>query len=578
MVRTTIACARCRSSKVKCIHDGAPPCRGCVRAGKTEPGLCILSRPEVKKSGSQSLRAPRQSYRSRGDGTREAVAAPPASPPSPRQTRSPSDVLQTATLFMHKFPELGFLHKPTFSRDLKKARGSPAQSGAELLGAALTALCSPLTQSQRIQPGDQISLSEPPHLYAVQCLLVKSMVEWGQGNVHLAWMYSGAAIRMMQFLNTAAAKSPSDGLMLEIHNRTLWSCFIMDRLVFSGVHQPLCLPLDSLGTHWPVSEADYAFGHAGVMHYPVSEPFPMTMNNSYAILVQGFDLWTQAHHWVVSGGRRRKDMLLEANHPWKETSLWMKMRSQLQGWREAQDPRLLYPTNPASICASLGKGEIFGYINLIYYVSILFLNREYIPFLPKTAATPSGPVDPPLLPASSPEGWWETRAQELFGAASYITNILADLSDEGAALDTPFAAFCNFSAATMNVYVSCFPSMNLDRSSDMAGILEKNLAYLDRIRGIWPIGQGWWTTIERTRALYGRHSRDPHKYCGKTRDDFISLEASMHDVTGASPTTLAEQEQERSQDTIESTVDELNAPVESPSHALDAFPPHPFQL
>ncbi|KAL4911434.1 hypothetical protein BDW74DRAFT_8310 [Aspergillus multicolor] len=526
MVRTTIACERCRLSKVKCIHNGSPPCRGCVKASKTAPGQCVLARPQLKRrrcrdgarkadveeSFSVAMEPPKTHAERVGSPLSEAHTEAPIVRPSKPLL---ADLMQTATVFVHKFRELGFLHRPTFSSDLKRG-----DSKARLLGSALTRLFSTASPGDLQDDPPLISLAEPPNLYIVQTLLVISMAEWGRGNIQMAWMYGGAAIRMMQLLEVST----------EIHNRTFWSCFIMDRLVFSGIHQPLCLPLDTVNTHWPVPDTDYALGNANVTHHLVIDPFPMTLDYSYAILVQGFEIWARIHNWVVSGGRRRKDMLLDDNLPWKERSSWMTMRRQLQEWRDAQELPLQYPTSPASIATSLEKGEVFGYINLIYFVSILFLTREYIPFLPWPTSTPIGPVDPPLLPAQAPDEWWSSQALELFKAAACITRILDDLEDEGAALKTPFAAFCNFSAATMNIYVSCFPSMNLGRSGDMTAIVDRNLAYLDKFRTTWRIGEGWWTTVQRTKSLYERHARQPERYLGKTRDDFVELEASIHGV------------------------------------------------
>lgn len=41
----------------------------------------------------------------------------------------------------------------------------------------------------RVRAG--VSPVEKPHVYTVQTLLVTSMYEWGHGEVHRAWMYSG---------------------------------------------------------------------------------------------------------------------------------------------------------------------------------------------------------------------------------------------------------------------------------------------------------------------------------------------------------------------------------------------------
>jgi hypothetical protein len=109
------------------------------------------------------------------------------------------------------------------------------------------------------------------------------------------------------------------------------------------------------------------------------------------------------------------------------------------------------------------------------------------------------------------------------------------LDDAEAPLFTPFAGFCAFSAATMNIYAACFPQMNLGRSPQSQADYESDLAYLDKFRTMWPMGVGWWVTIHRTKDLYQRASRDRSMFEGKTRDDFVALESSIHDCTGISP-------------------------------------------
>ena len=73
--------------------------------------------------------------------------------------------------------------------------------------------------------------------------------------------------------------------------------------------------------------------------------------------------------------------------------------------------------------------------------SILFLGREYIPFLPTPDSVPKGPVDPPLLEAMAPEGWWAERADQLFNAAGQITSLIEELEALGSPLVTPFTGF-----------------------------------------------------------------------------------------------------------------------------------------
>ncbi|KAL3426336.1 fungal specific transcription factor domain-containing protein [Phlyctema vagabunda] len=147
--------------------------------------------------------------------------------------------------------------------------------------------------------------------------------------------------------------------------------------------------------------------------------------------------------------------------------------------------------------------------------------------------TPRGPIDPPVLSDTAPEAWWENGARDIFDAAASITRILQELEESNALLMTPFTGFCAFSAATMNIYVLNFPAMNLGRSEDAAELLELNISYLQRFKALWPLGEGWYKTIEHTRNLYHRLVTNTVEFRGKTRSDFIGLEASIHDCSGS---------------------------------------------
>ena len=121
-------------------------------------------------------------------------------------------------------------------------------------------------------------------------------------------------------------------------------------------------------------------------------------------------------------------------------------------------------------------------------------------------------------------------------SAVQIVKLLEDLEQADASLLTPFAGYCSFSAATINIYINCYPRYNLGRSPDSAATLAVNMAFLDRLRKVLPMGEGWWTTIWHCQTLYQRASQNHNSFRGKTRFDFIALEKSMQDC-GANPPT-----------------------------------------
>lgn len=146
---------------------------------------------------------------------------------------------------------------------------------------------------------DYVAISTLPSLITVQTLSVLSMYEWGAGNRHQAWSTSGITIRMMQSLQATTVSASQSSVDFGIYNRTLWSCFMVDRLILSGVAQPHSLSCDSLRTFWPSSEEDFVFGRPQVALYQVKsgrnilDNMPGDMANFYNILVRGFDIWAR---------------------------------------------------------------------------------------------------------------------------------------------------------------------------------------------------------------------------------------------------------------------------------------------
>jgi hypothetical protein len=405
--------------------------------------------------------------------------------------------MKAISAFSRKFPELAFVQLASFAVTVSL----PLEGREAIRIAAIMAVCAHCVDNQHqkysseeyatfAREGLASCVLEPPDLVTAQCLLIISMYEWGNGNGYGAWMYSGMATRMLQSLNVMKSRIERKS---EIQNRTFWACFVMDRLIFCGESQPFTLPLESMVIHLPVGEEDFAFGatrNQETLSFSPGHEFS-SMDSYYCALVKGFDIWANILKIIINGGRRQPNMARPENCPWVPGSPWNILFEKLQAWRRSQSERLKYPNTDIAVHVSLGRGEAFGYLNLIYFVSLLFLHREYIPFLPTLESEPRGPVDPPLLQAVAPHNWWSRNASELFQAAASITEMLNTLDEVDASLLTPFAGFCAFSAATMNIYVLNFPRMNLNRSANMRNYIDQNIDYMNRFNGIWKMGKGW---------------------------------------------------------------------------------------
>jgi hypothetical protein len=231
--------------------------------------------------------------------------------------------------FIDAFPELGFLHLPTIvvwsseitTLDVNAMQG--VQPMHLLLASVTTVYASmtrgasksPLTESTMSRIRSQVFESEISSLIHVQTLLVVSMHEWGKGHSRQAWVTCGTAIRTMQTLLTHEPSKSTHPQEWQIFNRTLWSCYIMDRMIVSGVSQPNMLTCEALHTPWPSSSANFAFGTVGANMESARSSGQLLRNmtgdilHCYDTVVRGLDIWARILKWFTSGGRRFLDRL-----------------------------------------------------------------------------------------------------------------------------------------------------------------------------------------------------------------------------------------------------------------------------
>lgn len=186
-----------------------------------------------------------------------------------------------------------------------------------------------------------------------------------------------------------------EAVSFAIENRTTWACFILDRMVSSGTYNPPMLPwseMEKLKVFRPLSAVEFAFGPDLVsqmngidnnLSTPQREQTALfDITQSFEVLVSGFDIWAQVMTFIYNDGRRAPGMCAPQNCPWAPESPWSKTRHHLQTWRANQHHRLYYPDNSVLAHTTLGYGESFTYLNLLY--SIWYVNKSPPFFCQKT--------------------------------------------------------------------------------------------------------------------------------------------------------------------------------------------------
>ncbi|KAF6823221.1 fungal specific transcription factor [Colletotrichum plurivorum] len=467
--------------------------------------------------------------------------------------------------FWRKFPELRVIHPSSFMQAF--GPDCPRESKALLATVlAMTKTQNPdsdrlrtqvLYQSERYASYASAVLAacilQSPDVRVIQALLILTLYEWGTRDFHKAWMHCGIAIRMMQLLHSSRVapfpleipnRTEPNELTTAIETRTFWACFVMDCMVSSGTYNPRVLPrqeMTKLNVPRPPTSTEFALGQPreGEAVAGEVEAFPtpggrhasvyLDLDRSFGIMADGFDIYSDVMAFVFNDGRKAPGMCRPENCPWVPDSPVACWRRRLQEWRAKQHHRLHYPENSVAAHATLGYGESFVCLNLLYYQSIMMLHREYFPFLPGLEDPPRGPVDPPLLEAEAPAGWWDESARELFGAAEHLGSILQEASECGVAVMTPFAGFCAFSSCFINLYGFTFPRVTLGYAPRAEELMNTSIEYLKKFRAVWDLGDGWLKTIQNGSLMYQRVTSHNHRYRGLSRLNFSVLHQSVHE-------------------------------------------------
>ncbi|KAI1816742.1 hypothetical protein GGS20DRAFT_536751 [Poronia punctata] len=548
-MRTTVACERCRRSKVKCHHAGERPCRGCLRSGNSE--TCVLTPTLIQRT---STRPRKRSVK--------LVSPPTSAVPTPGKHDYSSDLAtafakvnvalfsRAVTTFRARFPECGFRH----AHDLERFSGDISDVEKLRLLAILVICARYLGEEADVRRVEhaalltrelQCRMTAPPSLCLIQCFLIMAIYEWGENIGHSAWMYAGIAARMAQVYRAGQPDTAGpDGkmgtnrtILSEVEVRTVWTSFVIDKLLSCGQQRPAMMRPGDLNVRMPQSEEDFVFGTEpsvllsfdDIMSDASLRKHVSGSGFQFGILVRGLDIWHEIHSWIVDGGRKLPHMTESENCPWKPTSRWARLKAQLRCWREDQDPRLRYPDTKVSAHVHFRQGEAFAYINLLFYLSTVFICREFKPFLPVAEREPRGPIDPPFFPEDAPPGWWRHNADELFDAVAQISYLMRDLNSLGTPLHTPFTGLCVFTAAVMNDYVVAFPVMHRPQESDLRRRLAaENQADLEDIARLWKVGHKWLHVLGVMRNLYDRVIDNRAQGISRSRYDYVEFENSIH--------------------------------------------------
>ncbi|KAF4910767.1 putative transcriptional regulatory protein [Colletotrichum viniferum] len=307
----------------------------------------------------------------------------------------------------------------------------------------------------------------------VQALLMLGLYEWISPNHEglRAWMLVGSAGRMAQALKLGyeanySTANHSDATLedaivdREIRRRTMFSCFIFDRLISCGKERPSFIRSDDLHVRLPCAKEDFDLSRQTSTEW-FSGDMDSSLHDETSILgrfVQLVDLWGRISQYSSAGGR----FLDKQRPPWNPESLFFQLRREADAFSKTLDaPGAFLSLSPSNYFRHESTSSTFIILHLLMSLCKIMLHRQYLPFIPIKCTRPSGPLDEPTFPPEEvPPGFWEESARELFGASKTVANVIELCEDR--LPHSPLVAFVIYTASFTGVYAQHFPRMDTE--------------------------------------------------------------------------------------------------------------------
>ncbi|EAU32834.1 conserved hypothetical protein [Aspergillus terreus NIH2624] len=515
-MRLSISCDGCRQAKVKCVHDGHPPCRRCQRLNRQASCLLTDPRSSPLRPRKHQLRTPARSSPS-SQPRSNTQASPSGLNFDPIATLSPATIICACDTYRKKFPVANFLHYPSLITDVS----SNLSSVEPVFLASLLSLCARFLPDHHLHPGETYAeyarnhlahrVFEGPSLYLAQSLVMIALYEWGSGRPYKAWMYSGMATYMIQSLLKTADDSMEHNpeefyasqTQYEQLVRTYWCCFAQDCELSSGARQHFALSFRQISVPLPISDGDFNYGHVPPRRWmpaDMSRDSPLfttlAIDHGLTIVTRGFDIFVRILRFANESRRGQAFSTPTVTPSTQQT--WQNLKKELDEWRSLQDPTVQYPVTSAQVHVAMGHGELFAYINLVYFMSVLFLYRDRVLSGVKVHSEDHGQGAPNIQEITSAE----KAIAYLFEAAQNIGGILSALETSGAPVITPYAGFSVFVAAHINMYGTVSPRLYPGGQEKAEQEKSANFFYLERLCELWPVGNNWWRTVQEANRFY----------------------------------------------------------------------------
>ncbi|KAF2817009.1 uncharacterized protein BDZ99DRAFT_456812 [Mytilinidion resinicola] len=296
----------------------------------------------------------------------------------------------------------------------------------------------------------------------------------------------------------------------EIRRRTMWACFLMDRFNSSGTERPLFVNEQFIQVQLPVREQLYideipASTEAldGGVSTSNSEQLLDAKANMgvMAYLIRLVAIWGELIKYLNLGGIER-----ETIPTWDPKSTFNCIKDRLRKFKETLPESLVHNEENLKSHAIEGSANQLLYMHILYYQSVLFLNRFARPSssangdnIRKLGRTSHLTESGAHTPNDIPQEFLAKAARNALEAAEQMSIVISASEDYNVV--APFVGYSAFFSST--IHIRGVFSKNPQLEAQSKKYLACNVKYLTKMKKYWGM---FHYIAENLKDLYRQHA------------------------------------------------------------------------
>lgn len=333
---------------------------------------------------------------------------------------------------------------------------------------------------------------DEPSLQRIQVLLMLTGHGWGSGEGRRAWVYLGMAVRMAQIMGLfddppVGAQTKEEFIHGEERRRTAWTCFLMDSLLSGGKGRERLLSADSMHIQLPCDSGNFIFGEPVICPHIDglrSDGNPHVSLGKLGIVAYSMrvaDIWGAVAKWSCSSHPNNTP-------PWQPESELQRLLARLNAWRESLPPRLRYDLSLLHAHSVQNQGQAYCYMHCIYFMSVIFLHRSYLPELEMHEEAE--------LENGDRKQWTVFSSRELAQVADQVCEMLQEIRQFGLFFLrglVPWIGFTIYTAVGTLLYFWHFPHVSEGdpQIENWRQRIIDGCVFLKDMRQAWPMADTW---------------------------------------------------------------------------------------